>query len=79
MITVRPSGTMTFVVTSVTSLLGSVKPPTSVTVPVEDSGWTSMRIMPSLEMNGRSRNCVPVSRKATAWVVLVRFCDVELT
>ena len=42
--------------------------------PVDSSGWTSMRISPSDEMNGRRRSTVPVLRKSTLWVV-----DVSLT
>ncbi len=68
MTTVQPSRTMMFVVTCVRFLLGKVKPPLTFTSPSESSGWTSMRIRPSLEMNGRSRSWVPMSRNSTLCV-----------
>ena len=64
---VAPLGTSTLVVTSVVLVWGMLL----MTCPLLRSGWTSIRTMPSLEMNGRTRRSVPTGRKSTCWTVLV--------
>ena len=71
MTSVAPSGTMTLVVSSAVCWLGMLL----VTEPELRSGWISIRIIPSSEMNGRIRSSVPVFRNWTCWIVLVKFCE----
>ncbi len=70
MTSVAPSGTITLVVTSEVFELGRL----FTTWPELRSGWTSIRIIPSLDTNGRNRSRVPVLRNCTCCTVLVRFC-----
>ncbi len=70
MTSVAPLGTMTLVVILAVLVWGT---PLASIRPVERSGWISIRIIPSSEMNGRSLSRVPVLRNWICWTVLVRF------
>ena len=71
---VCPSRTITFVVISlvISSGIVTAAPVASVALRMTASeicGLSSIRIMPSLDTNGRKYNCVPVSRNSTVCVV----------
>ena len=69
MTSVAPLGMMTLVVILAVLTWGT---PLASIRPVDRSGWISIRIMLSSEMNGRSLRRVPVLMNWTCWTVLVR-------